>query len=56
LPRVRAIRRRWWIARSICSTSAAPPLRHSIGGIDQHIFEMLPFGVRERIVRTLVGS
>ena len=32
------------------------PLRHSIGGLDQHVFEMLPFGVRERIVRTLVGS
>ena len=32
------------------------PLRHSIGGLDQHLFELLPFGVRERIVRTLVGS
>jgi NAD(P)-dependent dehydrogenase (short-subunit alcohol dehydrogenase family) len=32
------------------------PLRHSIGGLDQHVFELLPFGVRERIVRTLVGS
>jgi NAD(P)-dependent dehydrogenase (short-subunit alcohol dehydrogenase family) len=32
------------------------PLRHAIGGLDQHVFEMLPFGVRERIVRSLVGS
>jgi NAD(P)-dependent dehydrogenase (short-subunit alcohol dehydrogenase family) len=32
------------------------PLRHSIGGIDQHLFELLPFGLRERIVRSMVGS
>jgi NAD(P)-dependent dehydrogenase (short-subunit alcohol dehydrogenase family) len=32
------------------------PLRHSIGGLDQHLFELLPFAVRERIVRSMVGS
>jgi len=32
------------------------PLRHSIGGLDQHLFEMLPFGMRERIVRTMLDG
>jgi NAD(P)-dependent dehydrogenase (short-subunit alcohol dehydrogenase family) len=32
------------------------PLRHSIGGLDQHLFELLPFGVRERIVRAMLDE
>jgi NAD(P)-dependent dehydrogenase (short-subunit alcohol dehydrogenase family) len=32
------------------------PLRHSIGGLDQHLFQLLPFGVRERIVRAMLGG
>jgi hypothetical protein len=51
------IRRRWWIARIDLLDKRGAALRHSIGGNRSSTSsKCYPFGVRERIVRTLVRN
>jgi NAD(P)-dependent dehydrogenase (short-subunit alcohol dehydrogenase family) len=32
------------------------PLRHSVGGLQQQLFGLLPFAVRERVIRTMMSG